>query len=69
MVYCHNKKIVHRDLKVLHYSNMQPENILFDNHDIDSNLKIIDFGASEKIMSKKLTTKIGTPYYLAPEVL
>ncbi|CAK71442.1 unnamed protein product (macronuclear) [Paramecium tetraurelia] len=61
MVYCHNRKIVHRDLK--------PENILFDDKDINSNLKIIDFGASEKIISKKLTTKIGTPYFLAPEIL
>ncbi|CAD8065639.1 unnamed protein product [Paramecium sonneborni] len=61
MVYCHKRKIVHRDLK--------PENILFDDKDINSNLKIIDFGASEKMISKKLTTKIGTPYYLAPEIL
>ncbi|CAD8055698.1 unnamed protein product [Paramecium primaurelia] len=61
MVYCHNRKIVHRDLK--------PENILFDDNDINSNLKIIDFGASEKMISKKLTTKIGTPYFLAPEIL
>ena len=47
----------------------KPENILFDNLDINSNLRIIDFGASEKMMSKKLTTKIGTPYFLAPEIL
>ncbi|CAK62506.1 unnamed protein product (macronuclear) [Paramecium tetraurelia] len=61
MIYCHERKIVHRDLK--------PENILFDTLDINSNLRVIDFGASEKMMSKKLTTKIGTPYYLAPEIL
>ncbi|CAD8062104.1 unnamed protein product [Paramecium sonneborni] len=61
MIYCHERKIVHRDLK--------PENILFDTLDINSNLRVIDFGASEKMMSKKLTTKIGTPYFLAPEIL
>lgn len=34
------------------------------------NLKIIDFGTSRKICpDEKLTTKMGTPYYIAPEVL
>ncbi len=37
--YCHSKKIVHRDLK--------PENVLFTNKNVDSNLKIIDFGTSQ----------------------
>ena len=34
-------------------------------------IKIIDFGTSAKMSSKedKLTEKIGTPYYIAPEVL
>ncbi|CAD8113683.1 unnamed protein product [Paramecium sonneborni] len=60
--YCHQKNIVHRDLK--------PENILFDSRDPDGNLKVIDFGASEKMIdSSFLTKKIGTPYYVAPEVL
>ncbi|CAD8095563.1 unnamed protein product [Paramecium primaurelia] len=60
--YCHQKNIVHRDLK--------PENILFDSRDPDANLKVIDFGASEKMIdSSNLTKKIGTPYYVAPEVL
>ncbi|CAK91960.1 unnamed protein product (macronuclear) [Paramecium tetraurelia] len=54
--YCHQKNIVHRDLK--------PENILFDSRDPDANLKVIDFGASEKMIdSSFLTKKIGTPYY------
>lgn len=47
----------------------KPENILFDTLDINSNLKVIDFGASEKMISRKLTTKIGTPYFIAPEIL
>ncbi|CAD8117798.1 unnamed protein product [Paramecium sonneborni] len=60
--YCHQKNIVHRDLK--------PENILFDSRDKDGNLKVIDFGASEKMIDQSfLTKKIGTPYYVAPEVL
>jgi calcium-dependent protein kinase len=34
-------------------------------------IKIIDFGTSAKMNSPddKLTEKIGTPYYIAPEVL
>lgn len=49
IIYCHNKGIVHRDLK--------SENILFDSTD---NIKIIDFGASAKINTTKLHEKIGT---------
>ncbi|CAD8148972.1 unnamed protein product [Paramecium octaurelia] len=62
IMYCHHKNIVHRDLK--------PENILFDSIDPDANLKVIDFGASEKMINQScLTKKVGTPYYVAPEVI
>ena len=59
----HSHNVIHRDLK--------PENIIFEklgeNH---LNLKIIDFGTSRKVfLNEKLTTKMGTPYYIAPEVL
>ncbi|CAD8200199.1 unnamed protein product [Paramecium octaurelia] len=60
--YCHSMNIVHRDLK--------PENVVFDAKHQGANLKIIDFGASVKIEnSEKLNKKIGTPFYVAPEVL
>ncbi|CAD8053433.1 unnamed protein product [Paramecium sonneborni] len=60
--YCHSKGIVHRDLK--------PENILFDSKSQGATLKIIDFGASAKLKEdEKLNKKIGTPFYVAPEVL
>jgi calcium-dependent protein kinase len=60
--YCHSKSIVHRDLK--------PENILLVSQDIDSYIKIVDFGTSVLYNpSKKLTRKQGTIHYLAPEVL
>jgi calcium-dependent protein kinase len=60
--YCHKKNIVHRDLK--------PENILLEaNKDFDQ-IKIIDFGTSLTFdPEKKLDEKLGTPYYIAPEVL
>jgi len=60
--YCHKNNVVHRDLK--------PENILLEaNKDFDQ-IKIIDFGTSLTIdPSKTLDEKLGTPYYIAPEVL
>lgn len=50
---------------------MKPENLLFDSKKDNANLKVIDFGTSKKVdaSNKKLTSKLGTPYYIAPEVL
>lgn len=62
--YCHDEKgIVHRDLK--------PENFLFKDKSDDSEIKIIDFGLSrhDDENSGVMNTKVGTPYYVAPEVL
>ena len=61
--YCHSNGITHRDLK--------PENILFENSDNDAEIKLIDFGLSRKFDStkEKMHTILGTPYYVAPEVL
>lgn len=62
MAYLHEQGFIHRDLK--------PENIVFEKLGDCFNLKIIDFGTSRKICSdEKLTSKMGTPYYIAPEVL
>lgn len=60
--YCHKKTVVHRDLK--------PENVLLEqNKDFDQ-IKIIDFGTSLVFKEgKALDEKLGTPYYIAPEVL
>ncbi|CAM9837827.1 unnamed protein product, partial [Pylaiella littoralis] len=61
--YCHNEhNICHRDLK--------PENFLFKTKDDQADLKIIDFGLSRfEDGSEAMTTRVGTPYYIAPEVL
>ncbi|XP_058269146.1 MAP/microtubule affinity-regulating kinase 4 isoform X1 [Hemibagrus wyckioides] len=56
--YCHQKKIVHRDLKA--------ENLLLD---ADSNIKIADFGFSNEFtLGSKLDTFCGSPPYAAPEL-
>jgi len=60
--YCHQNNIVHRDLK--------PENILLEQNKEFDQIKIIDFGTSLVYdPSKQLDEKLGTPYYIAPEVL
>jgi len=62
--YMHKKGIVHRDIK--------PENILFETTSNDSPIKIIDFGLSRRHaanLDKPMSTLVGTPYYIAPEVL
>jgi calcium-dependent protein kinase len=61
--YCHNNGICHRDLK--------PENLLYLNSgsEIDNPIKVIDFGLSQIFSNRKLKTKVGTAYYVAPEIL
>lgn len=58
MQYCHQKHIVHRDLKA--------ENLLLD---ADMNIKIADFGFSNEFtVGNKLDTFCGSPPYAAPEL-
>ena len=58
--YIHDRKIVHRDLK--------PGNIYLTNKTI---IKIGDFGLARMLdhTIDKINTQIGTPYYVAPEIL
>ena len=58
----HKNNVVHRDLK--------PENVLFESNDPNAELKIIDFGLSNKFeLDETLTTMVGTPMYVSPQVL
>ncbi|KAL9645972.1 hypothetical protein ABK040_001079 [Willaertia magna] len=61
--YLHDNRIVHRDIK--------GANILVS---IDGDIKLADFGASRKIqdimtLSNEFKSLMGTPYFMAPEVI
>ena len=56
--YLHENKIIHCDIK--------PSNILLFGNKI---IKIGDFGVSKYFKTTKHKTIVGTPYYIAPEVI
>ncbi|KAG1327599.1 calcium-dependent protein kinase 8 [Cocos nucifera] len=59
---CHKHGVIHRDLK--------PENFLFANKSEDAPLKAIDFGLSVFFKpGQRFSEVVGSPYYMAPEVL
>ncbi|KAG6516639.1 hypothetical protein ZIOFF_027108 [Zingiber officinale] len=59
---CHKNGVMHRDLK--------PENFLFGNKKENAPLKAIDFGLSVFFRPGECFNEIvGSPYYMAPEVL
>ncbi|CAI5463183.1 unnamed protein product [Closterium sp. Yama58-4] len=63
LAHCHQHGIVHRDIK--------PENILLKTQQSLSDCRVIDFGiaAIVKPGAKPLTEFMGSPYYVAPEVV
>lgn len=60
--YCHGNGVVHRDLK--------PENILLATKFSSSPIKLADFGLATYIKAgQNLHGTVGSPFYIAPEVL
>lgn len=58
----HDHNVIHRDLK--------PENLLLSSEDADADLLITDFGLSAiKRPGEPMNQAVGTPGYLAPDVL
>ncbi|KAJ9675623.1 hypothetical protein PVL29_024512 [Vitis rotundifolia] len=59
---CHSLGVMHRDLK--------PENFIFESTDEDAKLKATDFGLSVFYKPGEVFFEVvGSPYYVAPEVL
>lgn len=59
----HELNIIHRDIKI--------ENILTQDFSEDTKIRIADLGSSIRLNSpdEKVNFKIGTPGYIAPEIL
>ena len=59
IAHCHRRGVAHRDIK--------PDNVLFDSW---GRLKLADFGSADWFGDgRPLSGIVGTPYYVAPEVL
>lgn len=62
--FCHQNKIMHRDIK--------PENIMFAKDDINSELRLIDFGCGVLDEPAQVSTYhhtfAGSPFYNSPEM-
>ena len=56
--YLSKQKIIHRDIK--------PSNIMVDSNGY---IKLVDFGAAKRILNGYAKTIIGTPFYMAPEIV
>lgn len=53
--------IVHRDLK--------PENLLYASKDETAIIKVSDFGLARYVQNELASTAVGTPGYVAPEII
>ncbi len=60
--FMHDRQIIHRDIK--------PANLIWQQHDNDSRLVLVDFGAAKLVQAEdllKVGTCIGSAEYVAPE--
>jgi serine/threonine protein kinase len=59
--HCHARNVIHRDIK--------PENLLMMSPEDDFNIKLCDFGFSDVSKIDKFSGYMGTPIFMAPEML
>ena len=67
--YLHLNNIAHRDIKL---ENILVEQEITSNDEQLLNVKLIDFGTSNYVKTENtnyFTVKVGSPFYMAPEVL
>lgn len=71
LFYCHSHDIIHRDIKAESILIESSEEVNFQGETFPIyNIRLSDFSSARKVgKKKKLTKKIGTSYYIAPEVL
>ena len=62
LAHCHAQGVVHRDIK--------PENVLLEEGQSWETIKLADFGSAHwKVDGELASGLVGTPYYVAPEVV
>lgn len=55
---------LHKDMYI--YRDLKPENIILDQ---DGHIKLTDFGLAKKHVVDITNTTLGTPPYIAPEII
>jgi len=58
--YCHEHGVAHRDIKL--------DNILYESNAPGAEPKLIDFGYACQLTEQSMTSQLGTPSYMAPEL-
>jgi protein-serine/threonine kinase len=72
LAYVHKCGIIHRDIKGIHdwieLSDLTAANILMAN---EGRIQLCDFGVATQLAANHLkrNTFVGTPYWMAPEVI